>query len=167
MNYKGPICYTLFLTGDEKNRTIYQKMSEGKVANFTAPVTAKLTPKIYVLQHNGKPVYVGYASQSIGTRLNQGLKADGKKGYHGYKWKQADELKLMVFVFEQKLKGKKDNADKPYILFVEAVEAELVYKIRQETGKWPAFQNEIHFNNENLEKAKLVAAEIYRKINLS
>ncbi len=32
-------------------------------------------------------------------------------------------------------------------IFKKAFEGELVYLIRRETGKWPHFQNEIHFSN--------------------
>ncbi len=161
MDCEGPFCYTILLSCTEDKRIISKKDIEGKITNFKHPITAQRVPKIYILKQNEELVYVGYASQSIGTRLGQGIRANGGNGYHGYKWKQTEELQLLVFVFSQQLKGKKNDADKPYILLAEAIEAELVYLIREETGKWPRFQNEIHFNNENLEKAKEIAAEIY------
>ncbi|SFN53725.1 hypothetical protein [Salegentibacter flavus] len=163
MNYTGPYCYTLFLSGEEEKRVLSKKESDGKPTNFKQPLTLTKTPKIYILKHEGKIVYVGYASQSIGTRLSQGIKAKGLNGYHGYKWKQVDELELLVYVFDKELKGGKHIDDKPYTLMAEAVEAELVYKVREETGKWPEFQNEIHFNNNERASAKRIAGEIYEK----
>lgn len=164
MEYSGPYSYTLHLTGEEDKRAIEKKTCNGVVSNFKQPVTLDKTPKIYILKHSGNIVYVGYASQSIGTRLGQGMRAAGLNGYHGYKWKQVEQLELLVFVFDKTLKGNKHKDDMPYIAFAEAVEAELVYKARQETCKWPAFQNEIHFNNEELESAKEIATEIYNVV---
>lgn len=165
MDCSGPYKYTLILSGSKENRVIGRKMQDGNVTSFKWPVTLNKTPKIYILKYKDAIVYVGYTSQSISVRLYNGLKAKGLNGYHGYKWKQHNEIELFVFVFEQDLKGSKHDNDKPFVAFVEAIEAELVYKVRCETGKWPAFQNEIHFNNYELEKAKEVADEIYNLIN--
>jgi hypothetical protein len=164
MTYTGPYCYTLLLSGKEDKRIISKKICDGKETNFKPPINQNLTPKIYVLKYKGVVVYVGYASQSIGTRLGQGMRAAGLNGYHGYKWKQVEELDLYVFVFDQKLKGSKHKDDKPFVNLAEAVEAELVYLIRGKMGEWPEFQNEIHFNNWELEKAKKIAKDLYSKI---
>ena len=165
MIYTGPHCYILHLSGGEKKRVIYKKTCDGKPTNFQKPVTLNKRPKIYIIKAEKKIVYVGYASQSIGTRLGQGIRAGGLNGYHGYKWKQQDELELFVFVFDQDLKGAKHKEDEPFVLLAEAVEAELVYKIREETGKWPEFQNEIHFNNKELHKATEIAAAMFHEVN--
>ena len=164
MLYKGPYCYTLLLTGNENNRVISKKIYDGKETNFKTPVTKDRTPKIYILKYKKKIVYVGYASQSIGKRLGQGIRAAGINGYHGYKWKQHDEIELLIFVFKQQLKGSKHDDDKPYVNLAEAIEAELVYKVRSETGLWPEYQNEIHFNNEKRVEVLKLANEIYNKI---
>ncbi|WP_304016514.1 hypothetical protein [Nonlabens dokdonensis] len=166
MQYSGPYAYTLFLSGSEENRFIEKKVQGGKVTSFKRPVTLDKTPKIYILKHQDQIVYVGYASQSIGTRLGQGIRAAGLNGYHGYKWKEVDELELLVCVFHNYQIDSENKRDCPYIAFAEAVEAELVYKVRQETGRWPEFQNEIHFNNIGLEKAKEVALDINTKATL-
>ena len=47
-------------------------------------------PKIYVVKSKDDLLYVGYASQSLITRLSQGFRAAGKNGYHGYKWKKLE-----------------------------------------------------------------------------
>lgn len=164
MEYAGPYQYTLYLEDVKQERLIKRKVHNEVATNFKRPVTLKKTPKIYILKYKDKIVYVGYASQPIGTRLSQGIRAKGLNGYHGYKWKHVSEIELLVFVFEKELKGNKHIEDKPFIDFAEAVEAELVLKARQETGKWPEFQNEIHFNNIALEKATEIASQMYSKI---
>lgn len=161
MEFTGPYCYTLFLSGEENKRIISKKTCDGIESNFKAPVTKVRIPKIYILKYQGEIVYVGYASQSISTRLGQGIRATGLNGYYGYKWKHVNALELLVFVFEHVLRGSKHKDDIPYVAFAEAVEAELVLKVRQETGRWPEFQNEIHFNNIQLQQVKVVANEIY------
>jgi hypothetical protein len=45
---------------------------------------------------------------------------------------------------------------------IEAIEGELVFLIRQRTGDWPRYQNEIHFTNSAA--AKKIAVKIYSKI---
>ncbi|MBI6117950.1 hypothetical protein [Salegentibacter maritimus] len=166
MKYTGPYCYTLFLSGENGKRVISKKECNGVTSNFQKPVTLSKTPKIYILKHEGEIVYVGYASQAIGTRLSQGIKAKGLNGYHGYKWKQVDQLELFVYVFDKEIKGGKHLDDKPFTLLAEAVEAELVYKVREKTGQWPEFQNEIHFNNEDLELTKRIAGKMFEEIML-
>ena len=164
MEYSGPYCYTLHLSGTEDNRVISKKIYAGQESKFKTPVTKKKTPKIYILTYKEQIVYIGYASQSMGNRMGHGIRSNGKNGYHGYKWKQVSELELSVFVFNQELKGNKHDDDKPYIEFAEAVEAELVYLVRQNTGKWPEFQNEIHFNNKQQVEAQRIAEEMYDKV---
>jgi hypothetical protein len=79
---------------------------------------------------------VGITSQSMSTRLRIGFKADGKTGYWGYKWKnELTNAELYIWSFPSK--------DKEYI---EAIEGELVYYLREQTGKWPKHQMEIHFH---------------------
>jgi len=167
MEYSGPYIYSLELSGAKNGRYISAKLYEGQLSNFQKPVTKNKTPKVYILKHEGKIVYVGYASQSIGTRLGQGVRNFGKK--YGYKWSILDEVELYIIVFDKELKGsergKRNDADLPFIEFAEAVEAELVYLVKEKTGFWPAFQNEIHFNNEDNEKVKIVAEEIYEKVD--
>lgn len=160
MNFDNFNKYTLFL--DELNGVIklVRKEQNGKPCNFKTPVTQKQCPKIYVLKQKESIVYVGYASQSIGARLWQGINA--RK--YSYKWRNVKEIELLVFVSNVTLIGNKCKKDKAIIAFAEAVEAELVLKVRQETGKWPKFQNEIHFNNVLLEKASEIALQIYTKI---
>ncbi|MBE99153.1 hypothetical protein [Flavobacterium coralii] len=164
MEFTGPYCYTLQLTGDKESRIIAGTFCNGIEAKYSGPIVKTRVPKIYILKQGNKLVYVGYTSQSITNRFRQGIKASGTKGYHGYKWKQAHELQLLVFVFDQKLVGNKHDDDIPFIALAEAVEAELVYIVRNTTGKWPAYQNEIHFNNQQSELAKAIADDIYQKI---
>ena len=105
--------------------------------------------KLYVIADNIFYQYVGITIQSIKKRLSQGLKAKGKSGYHGYKWKNKNEVNIFIFVFD-------DATDKEQI---ENIEAELCFKIREKHGKWCVAQNEIHFNN-NFNSGNVIAGEI-------
>jgi hypothetical protein len=163
----GPYRYTLELYGVANARKIAKKLQNGVEVDFSKPVTNAKTPKIYIGLVEGAVVYIGYTGQSISSRLNYGFKVNGANGYHGYKWKQKDKVELMIWTFEafkedKMEKDKKDN--EKYKLFVEAIEAELVYLVRSKTGQWPECQNEIHFNNENRKDVLKVAEEIYETI---
>ena len=134
MTYTGPHCYILHLAGEKEHRKIIKKEKEEQVVKFQRPVTNKSQPKLYLLSKDQQIIYIGYTHQSIGARLGIGMRANGQNGYHGYKWKQKfDHVHLMVFVFDKKFSGD-DQKDATYKYFVEAIEAELVYKVRQETG---------------------------------
>lgn len=96
MEFTGPYCYTLQLTGDKENRIIARMFCNGVEVKYNGPVVKTRVPKIYILKQGNEIVYVCYTSQSITNRFRQGIKASGTKGYHGYKWKHADELQLLV-----------------------------------------------------------------------
>lgn len=117
-------------------------------------------PKIYVIKSEGDLLYVGYASQSLITRLKQGFRATGKNGYHGYTWKNLEKVEVHAFVFP--ILG--DTPSKESRLYFEAIEAELVYLIRLKTTQWPIFQSEIHFNNLSPKLATENAEEIYNHL---
>jgi|SRR5436190_16125796 len=121
---------------------------------FHSRLTTKI-PKLYILKEGNEYLYVGVTAQSITSRIRYGLKANGKAGYHGYKWKTKERVQLFVWRFED-LKMHE----------VENIEAELVYIIRQRTGKWPLHQNEIHFNND-YQEGKSLSEELYRATQLS
>ncbi|WP_417857534.1 hypothetical protein [Xanthomarina gelatinilytica] len=166
MTFTGPYTYDLILESVKDDRIVAKRIFEGEECRtFKKPVTNDKTPKIYVLQAEGIIFYVGYTSQSISNRLRDGLKKAGTfKDYKGYKWKNISPLKLHIFVFDCNLQGKRCETDLPFIDLAEAIEAELVYLVREKTGRWPEFQNEIHFNNEKLENAKRIAKEFYTEI---
>lgn len=129
-----------------------EEMSTGE----NAKLIRSRHPKIYVIKSELEFLYVGYASQSLITRLNQGFRAAGKNGYHGYKWKKLEKVEVHVFVFPILA----DTPTKETRLYFEAIEAELVFQIRTFTGKWPLYQNEIHFNNEFTEEAIRITGEL-------
>lgn len=162
MNFPLPHRYALILQETQSVHKTMLILEDDKTRRFFTQLTKNKVPKIYVIKIKGEVVYIGYTSQSITTRLNSGLKAKGKNGYHGYKWKNVtDEMELLVFVFESILTGIKEQ-DKELIMFVEAIEAELVYQFRSQTGNWPKFQNEIHFNNSNREEVLEITKYIYK-----
>ena len=107
-----------------------------QIDHFIHPDTQNNMPKLYVVKNGNTVCYVGITSQSMSTRLRIGFKADGKTGYWGYKWKnELTNAELYIWSFPSK--------DKEYI---EAIEGELVYYLREQTGKWPKHQMEIHFH---------------------
>jgi hypothetical protein len=165
MDFKGPYRYTLLIQGNEGERNMHSKLdTKGNIVSFSSPVTLNKRAKIYILKDKESIIYIGYTSQSIANRLRYGINPKGAKGYSGYKWKDHEKLELLLFVFDKELIGDQNNEDKKYISFVESVEAELVYLVRSKTGKWPENQNEIHFNNFEIEKAKQVAENLYKEI---
>lgn len=163
MEFTGPYKYKLFISGNENERYLDYKKQGNNIVNFSKPVTNEKQAKIYVIKQDNNIIYVGYAGQPIGNRIRGGLKSKGNNGYHGYAWKTMPEVDLNVFVFKP-FTGDTD-ADKEYKLFVEAIEAELVYLVRTKTGYWPQYQSEIHFNNAEEKKVKELAYNIYKKIN--
>lgn len=108
--------------------------------------------KIYIVKQENEFLYVGTTVQSLTARFRYGLNADGKKGYHGYKWKHKESVDLYVWCFEA--------LDK---IQIESIEAELAFLIRDKTGKWPLSQNEIHFNNE-FNEGREIALKMYEHI---
>jgi len=120
-----------------------------KISHFIAPDTKAGIKKLYVVKNGGEIYYVGITSQSISSRLRYGLKADGEHGYHGYKWKdKITQAELLIWSFP--------DATQEH---VEAIEAELVYFIREKTSKWPKYQMEIHFHGAS-EKQRQIAESI-------
>ena len=104
--------------------------------HFVAPDTESGIQKLYVVKDGSEICYVGTTSQPMSSRLRIGFVDNSHYGYHGYKWK--DKLKqaeLLVWAFPDTAKNS-----------IEAIEAELVYYIREKTGSWPKYQMEIHFH---------------------
>ncbi len=127
----GPFTYQIKVVNGEMQ----------KDRNFESPVTLN-NGKIYVISDNLQIIYVGVTSQSIGTRLRTGQDhfKNPKNGYYGYKWLNEDRnLYLDIFVSEES-EIREDNE------FIETVEAEVAYLVRNLDGQWPANQTEIHFH---------------------
>lgn len=123
--------------------------------------------KLYIIYSNKSILYVGEANSSILKRFQRGTvsynhyvrNGKSRNGYKGYKWLNKDdnpnrELKVLAVVFDT---TKDDNRE-----FVEAVEGELVYLIKNKYGYWPKLQNEIHFNNNK--DANFFAEIIFEKL---
>lgn len=130
--------------------SIWDTFSGIELMDFTIPVSRKGS-KIYILKDSENYLYVGATIQKMLPKLKQGLAANGRNGYHGYKWKAKEVLSFCVFCFDE-LTGNQ----------LESIEAEIVHKIRMETGKWPLNQNEIHFSND-FDKAEEVARTIFEE----
>ena len=117
---------------------------------FSTPVTNKNIAKIYIIYNkNHALVYIGKTTQSITNRLRQGLNPISGSGYHGYRWQEKENIYIHCITIPS-------FTDKE----IEATEAELVYLHKKLTGKWPLYQSEIHFSNNN--KAAAAAEKIYK-----
>lgn len=151
MTIENPYIFELNL----KNAQIqsWTKFNSDKlVAKLSKPLTGT-DYKIYVLSLIERVFYVGTTKSSLKSRLNSGLKASGKNGYHGYKWKNQKDVRIFIWNFPELNKEQIEN-----------IEAELAFIVRTQTGKWPEFQNEIHFNNSYQEKGKVIAEKMYNHI---
>ena len=115
--------------------------------HFIAPDTKAGTQKLYVLKNSKEIYYVGVTSLSMSSRLRSGYRAKGEHGYHGYKWiGKISRAELLVWCFTKSHRSR-----------AEAIEGELVYLVRNRTGKWPKYQMEIHFHPDASDKEKLIA----------
>lgn len=120
-----------------------------KTKHFVAPDTKPGIQKLYVVKDGKDICYVGITSQPIGSRLRIGFIDSGHYGYHGYKWKdKLERAELLIWTFPDLTRE-----------CVEAIEAELVYYIREKTDSWPKYQMEIHFH-EASEEERQVAKSI-------
>lgn len=149
LNYQK---YNLLFVGAKVEHIELEYPEQKKLKTFIRPSTLNNLPKLYLVKHKSKIIYVGITTQSITNRLKQGLNASGKYGYHGYKWKQLGNVTLHVFFFNNDLER------------AETVEAEVVYLIRRNTGFWPEYQNEIHFHFNATDQEKRMAEFIYKKV---
>lgn len=125
--------------------------------------------KIYIIHDNEEVLYVGEANCSIKERFQRSLvsfnhfvtKGVARGGYKGYKWLNKTinltrRLTATVVVFGAQF----DDADKRG--YIEAIEGELVFLVRKELGYWPKFQNEIHFQNQDM--AGVIALTIFEEL---
>lgn len=158
-----PFSYTLQLTDHDDARRVHQIVKDGiSVNNFDEVVRQTRCPKIYVVRKGTEVLYVGYADQHMGSRLRYGLNPKHQKGYHGYGWKGEDEVELLVWVFDRFPDGTKKG--EPYYTrykrLIECVEAEIVYRVKEATGEWPKYQQEIHFGNDDADIVEIVTDKI-------
>lgn len=127
---------------------------------FSQPATRRC-PKLYVVLLNREIHYVGVTNSPMASRLNAGLKANGKSGYYGYRWRKLKKpLSLLIWSFPEQ-RGKK------FLRELETVEAEFAFHVRKQLKMWPRSQTEIHFftaQPEHLRAVKKMFA-VCRRIN--
>ncbi len=135
---------------DSRFQCVAANGEQGK--GFVPPDVLNKLAKLYVVKQGSEIYYAGITTQDIRTRLRQGFAAKGEHGYYGYKWQNQDTVELLVWSFPDSTKD-----------HVEAIEAELVYFIRERTGNWPKYQMEIHFHRAS-ELEKQIAESILSTI---
>ena len=123
--------------------------------HFESPATDKKKSKIYVLLDGAEILYVGQTGQSIRSRFRGAFQANGETGFYGYKWRdKRKKLTLLIWIlpdFVATFEGR------------EAVEAEVIFRVRRDFGYWPRYQNEVHFWNTD-EKILTLADEIFDEL---
>ncbi|HEY3118547.1 MAG TPA: hypothetical protein VGK54_17525, partial [Chloroflexota bacterium] len=116
----------------------YELVSPAGKGRFSG-AAGKPGPKLYVVSHDGWPIYVGVTRRRMSERLSVGWRANGAHGYHGYEWRtRVNEVGLDIWAL----------ADESLVdpqRYLETIEAELVHLIRR-SGQWPKYQTEIHFH---------------------
>jgi hypothetical protein len=144
--------YEAYIHESASGKQICIKSKNGIISKTFSGLATSKKPKVYIIKnYRGKPVYIGKSKQSLSNRLRQGLNAEGNNGYHGYKWKNKDEISIICIGFDETI----DNVD-------EIVEAEIVFQIRLKTNYWPEYQTEIHFHNDDI--GKDTGIKIYREL---
>lgn len=118
----------------------YRLSRDSKDCKFSAPATIRGVAKLYTISCDDSLLYVGIAQQPMASRLSHGFKANGKGGYHGYKWKFL-ETNLKLSIWTAKLNG----VYAP-LYVMETIEAEVAFICRHRSGQWPTHQHEIHFS---------------------
>lgn len=137
--------------GGSRDRS-YSVVTLSGQTHFIQP-DSKSGLKLYLVGLDGRLHYVGITNRPMSARINMGIKAKGKNGYHGYAWKNIRAPMILdVITLSGNNIGRSD---------VEAIEAEVAYLCRSQTGEWPLSQTEIHFRRSNNIHKKL-ALEIYR-----
>lgn len=146
MRITGPDNFKIIIKS-EKHFDIISPEGDGKIHGRAAE---SKRPKVYVISYNKKPIYIGITNQNIRNRLRNGFKASGKNGYHGYAWRKHLKKVDMDIWYDEKGHSQSDT---------EAIEAELVFNVRQHYNQWPEFQTEIHFHQsekKHIEEAKKI-----------
>ncbi len=136
MRISGPERYALSVTP-----TSYVVTCARGTSKFSGIATSR-KPKLYVVSVDDKPIYVGVTKQPIRNRFRLGWNAKGETGYYGYAWRHHHANVWLDIWCHDDPPPQKDCLD------IEAVEAEVVFLIRQ-AGQWPKHQTEIHFHQSN------------------
>jgi len=156
--------YRLVLGERGGKRCVLVKEQNDLPVNFSSPVTDTGKTKIYVLYDEKEVVYVGHTIQSIGQIS---VRTHGKYNYPWLKDESRSAIWLTVFLINPPdvctVDGNDEETKQLTKNYGEAVEAELVYLVRNETGKWPSGQHEVHFRNDYL-VANEVATELYKSL---
>lgn len=149
MKLNDPHDYELKLSGGA-----YELLRDSKSVRFQSPVSTRGIAKLYTLSDMAGLIYVGIAQQPMASRLGYGFRANGKSGYHGYKWKVLEgtfRLSIWTAMDEDTYVARRE---------LETIEAEVAFLCRSASGQWPAHQHEIHFYQSEA-KHRYAAVKIY------
>lgn len=144
----GPSIYQISFTPD--GITGVESRDDGLIRSNFRGQDAQPGAKLYVVSNGNRPLYVGRTKQPIRRRLNKGFQADDGRGGRGYAWRH--DFQQATIAIWRAAEGEDPT-------WIETVEAEVVFLIRQEYDQWPSGQTEIHFHP-SLEDHRLAARAI-------
>lgn len=134
MTLNEPAKFDLVLSGGN-----YELQRDQTKTKFTQPASQRGIAKLYTLSDRNTLIYVSIAKQPMAARLGYGMRANGKSGYWGYKWKDLERT-VQLTVWTATVEGIPASLRE-----LETVEAEVAFLCRQQSGQWPVHQHEIHF----------------------
>ncbi|TKJ92948.1 hypothetical protein PaeCFBP13512_06265 [Paenibacillus sp. CFBP13512] len=115
-------------------------------------------------------IYVGECSSNRSplATINSGLNRLYSYGFKG----KTHSVDAHFFTFGPMTNYKileDQPKDKQIKYLTETIEAEIVYHIREKTGNWPKFQNEIHFRNDlkNDMKIQQQIGDVIKELDLN
>ena len=135
--------------------------SDNGKLNFSKPVTEESKPKLYVVSHDERPIYVGKTTGPMASRLREGFNPAGHNGYKGYLWRhymKKATINIWILTLDcrdaaeltedpsMKLAVNGNNKKRIEEIIIETLEAEIVLLIQRTWGQWPEYQSEIHFH---------------------
>lgn len=144
----APLQFDLIISESKISQRV-DALTGKQIKAFPKPLSKRNIYKLYVYKTGSEIQYVGVTKMSLATRYWHG---SNKKTKYGYQFLHHAQLKLYVWVFPSL--GQRQ---------VENIEAELAYLIRNQTGRWPEYQNEVHFNNDFV-LGSAVAAKLYERL---
>lgn len=135
------------------------KISSTKEGSYSGGLESE-QPKIFVIKSEDDFSYVGYANESMYSRITKDL-ADTLSGFYLREGEfETKELGLYVFEFIPFADLSKTETRKYY----QAIQSELIFLIKAQTGLWPILQKQVSISNANREEVIVLASEMFEKI---
>lgn len=124
------------------------------LGNFRGTAASGNSPKVYAIVNHEGICFIGKTRLPLSLRFWFGLdkkksgrlRTNAKPRKPDDRWKAIREAVMCVWELDESVV--KDDAA------LERIEAEMVYRIRQYTGSWPLFQQEIRLSSEEMTRTE-------------